>query len=216
MKRIMALIQAILTFVGIALIGLVFYFDLSSPYNYISVLILLTIAIYLSVKVFRMIVRRGYIETATGDNATYELDNLKPIPGSGITELSPEKLIETFDNQILNFPEVSISIWRDAFGKKMKKKPEILTLEYNDETDILSFKDYSQLKIKKPSIIHHSIRYLKIIKAKEILWRIKEDDQYNEYSYLNNGKEIKTRSNTDWKPKSEDLGIGMNALYFQG
>ena len=165
-----------------------------------------------------MINRRGYIATISGDNSTYELDNLKPTPGSGITELLPDKLVDSFDHQKLEFPEVSISIWGDSYGRKLKLKHRILTFEYDDHSQVLSifFKDYCQLRIKKPSIIHHSSSYLKIIKAEEILWRVPNADRMDEYYYLNEGKNIKTKSNTNWQPKSEDLGPGMNALYLQG
>lgn len=214
----MAIIQALLTFIGVAFIGLVFYSELSNPYNYISVSISLIIAIYLSSRVFRMISRRGYITTMTGDNASYELDNLKPVPGSGITELTSDMLVKHFEQQSKNFSQYSIEIWGDTNAPRLKEKRNISEIHFDKDLKTLkiSFDDNSELLIKNPRIIHHSISYLKIIKAQEVVWRIKENSQVLEFHYLNNGSKIVTDSNTNWRPKHDDLGIGMNAIYLQG
>lgn len=214
----MAIIQALLTFIGVAFIGLVFYSELSNPYNYISVSISLIIAIYLSSRVFRMISRRGYITTMTGDNASYELDNLKPVPGSGVTELTSDMLVKHFEQQSKNFSQYSIEIWGDTNAPRLKEKRNISEIQFdkNLKTLKISFDDNSELHIKNPRMIHHSISYLKIIKAQEVVWRIKENSQVLEFHYLNNGSKIVTDSNTNWRPKHDDLGIGMNAIYLQG
>ncbi|WP_426429490.1 hypothetical protein ACPX19_08025 [Winogradskyella sp. HB-48] len=218
MKTLMAIIQALLTFIGVAFIGLVFYSELSNPYNYISVSILLIIAIYLSSRVFRMISRRGYITTMTGDNASYELDNLKPVPGSGVTELTSDMLVKHFEQQSINFSQYSIEIWGDTNAPRLKEKRNISEIQFdkNLKTLKISFDDNSELHIKNPRMIHHSISYLKIIKAQEVVWRIKENSQVLEFHYTNNGSKIVTDSNTNWRPKHDDLGIGMNAIYLQG
>ncbi len=218
MNTLMATIQAILTFVGVAFIGLVFYSELSSPYNYISAAICVCIAIYLSVKVFRIIKRRGYIATITGDNATYELDNLKPNPGSVITELNGNTLAEHFKEQSLEFSKYTIAIWGDTNTLKLNKKRSISTINYNVTTKILTitFDEGNLLLIKRPAIIHHSSSYIKIIKAKEVVWSVNDNDQNNEFHYINDKTKIITKSNRKWNPKREDLGIGMNAIYLQG
>lgn len=218
MKTLMAITQAILTFIGAAFIGLVFYSELSNPYNYISAAICLIIAIYLSARVFKLISRRGYIATITGDNATYELDNLKPVPGSGITELNGVQLVNHFEQQSLDFPPYAVTIWGDTNTLYLKEKRSISTISYDDTTKVLfvGFEDDTDLRIKHPAIIHHASSYIKIIKAQEVVWRVKDDDLIHEFLYINNGSKIITKSNRDWNPKREDLGIGMNAIYLQG
>ncbi|MCT8341289.1 hypothetical protein MG296_14600, partial [Flavobacteriaceae bacterium TK19130] len=83
MNDLMAYVQTILTFLGIGFIGLVFYSQLTSPYNWIVAALIGVTGIYVSIRVFKMIVRRGYISTTSGSRSSYELDNLKPTPGSG-------------------------------------------------------------------------------------------------------------------------------------
>ena len=220
MNSLMAIVQAILTFIGISFIGLVFYSQLSSPYNWIFSIAISIIGFYLSFKVYRMIKRRGYIATASGDNSSYELDNLKPTPGSGVIELSPEELENRFNYGKIELSEVTVTIWGDWKGRRLNLRHEIRTIEYDVEKHILIFffKDYCKLRIRKPHIIHFTTNYLKILKAHEIEWEVPNQNEPSpaKYHYLNVGIEIKTKSNTNWIPKSEDLGIGMNALYLQG
>jgi len=166
-----------------------------------------------------MIIRRGYISTISGDNSSYYLDDLKPTPGSGVIELQPNELENYFDHGKVSIKEGTISIWGDWNGRQLNQKHKLSTIEYDNKRDVLSiyFSDYCQLQIRLPSSIHCSESYLKIFKAKEVKWQTFNDNrEYDQFHYLNTGKDIVTKSNTNWKPKVEDLGIGMHAVYIQG
>jgi len=53
--------------------------------------------------------------------------------------------------------------------------------------------------------------------SKEVFWKISNKENHvEEYSYLNKGDKIVTKSNTDWSPQKYDIGPGMNAVYLQG
>lgn len=218
-RILLAIGESILAFIGICFIGVVFYSQLSEPFNWIVAIPFLPLAIYLSSRVYKMIIRRGYLETISGDNSTYDADELKSTPGSGITEIQAEELENHFDNGNLPFFEGTVSIWGDWNGRWLNSKHKLSTIEFDESKEILFiyFSDFCQLQIRKPSIIHYTSSYLKILKAKEIKWQVpnKEGENYK-YYYLNTGNKINTKSNTEWQPKREDFGIGMNAVYIQG
>lgn len=219
MKYILAIGQSLLSLIGISFIGIVFYSELTSPYNWIVSIIFFLLAIFISIRVYRMIIRRGYISTIAGAHSSYDADDLKPTLESGVLQLNPDQLEHYFDNGKIAFESGTVAIWGDWQGRQLNNKHKFSSIEFDSENKILSihFTDFSQLQIKDPSIIHYSDSYIKILKAKEIRWQIMNEDLVNEqYFYLNNGKSIQTNSNTTWKPRKEDLGIGMNALYIQG
>lgn len=92
-------------------------------------------------------------------------------------------------------------------------------MEFNAKRQILtiSFKDRCRLIIECPSDILYTESYLKIVKAKEICWRIQMDsNSIHYYNCLNLDHEIKTESNTRWKAHANDIGVGIQALYLQG
>ncbi|MFD2725308.1 hypothetical protein [Hyunsoonleella rubra] len=218
-RILLALVESILAFTGICFIGVVFYSQLSEPFNWIVAIPFLPLAIYLSLRVYKMIIRRGYLETVSGNNSSYDADELKPTPGSGITEIKPEELESHFDNGKILFSEVTVSIWGDWNGRQLNSKHKLSAIEFDENKEILFFRfsDFCQLQIRKPSIIHYTNSYLKIFKAKEIKWQVpNEEGDTENYYYLINGNNIQTKSNTNWRPKKEDFGFGMNAVYIQG
>lgn len=219
-KILFACIQALLPLIGFGFIALVLYTEILPPFHIIGAIICVGLGLYLSWFVFNMINRRGAITTMSGNNASYDLDDLEPTPGSDFIKLSPKLLAEDFkENKFFFKMEVTVSIWGDSIGKKLNDKHILKSVIYKEETAILilEFYDDCLLKIKKPGVIYYSNNYLKIIHAREILWQITgKTKSFYQYSYLNTGKTIKTKSNTNWKSHPYDFGIGMNALYLQG
>ena len=219
LRVLLAIGQSLLAFIGICFIGLVFYSQLPSPYSWIVSISIGVLAIYLSIKVYKIIVRRGYISTISATRSSYELDNLEPTPGSGVTELKPDELENFFDYGKLSFEAGTVSIWGDWNGKQLNKKHKLSTIEFDVDKNILYiyFTDFCRLVVKTPSKIHCANSYIKIFNAKEIKWQVPNGEgQNDQFYYLNTGKNIVTKSNTNWKPNDEDLGIGMDAIYIQG
>jgi len=219
-RTIVAFFQALLPLLGFGIISAVIYSDFKPPYNLIIAIAVFILGIYASRSIFNMMRRRGVISTMSGDNATYDLDELEPTPGSGVLKVTPEDLTQLFIDKKLKFNNgITVSIWGDWEGRKLDVKHTLNSIEFNSDNNILTiqFNDNCLLKITRPSLILCSNSYLKIVKAKEVLWQIPMDSApSNQYSYLNTGKEIKTRSNTKWRPHEYDIGIGMNAIYLQG
>ncbi|MCT8341290.1 hypothetical protein MG296_14605, partial [Flavobacteriaceae bacterium TK19130] len=133
--------------------------------------------IYVSIRVFKMIVRRGYISTTSGSRSSYELDNLKPTPGSGFFETDPEELKTKFKKGEIVFDKVSISIWGDWKGRKLDKDHKIAMMEFDKERGalIIHFSDSCRLEILGPSQIYYSSSYLKIIEAREVHWLVSDN-----------------------------------------
>lgn len=218
-RKFLGIGEAIFAFIGVCFIGILLSAQLTEPFNWIVAIPFLPLAIYLSLRVYKMIIRRGYLETISGDNSTYDADELKPTPGSGVTEIKPEELESHFDNGNVSFSEGTVSIWGDWNGRQLNIKHKLSTIEFDESKEILIiyFSDFCQLQIRKPSIIHYTSSYLKILNAKEIKWQVPNiEGENNKYYYLNTGNSIQTQSNTDWQPKREDFGVGMNAVYIQG
>ncbi len=218
-RTIFAVFQAILGFIMFCVIAFFFYNDLSSPYNMIIAAIIVGFGIYVSIFVFKMLKRRGIFSVMTADWSTYELDNLEPNEGDGVLKVSPNQLETLFSQDKLNFNNGTVSIWGDWTGRELDKKHQLKSVKFNSENDTLnlSFIDNCLLKIKNPKLIFITSTYLKIAKAKEVLWQTPHKPEgVDQYNYINLGKSIKTNSNTKWKPHPFDLGIGMDALYLQG
>ena len=219
-RTIIAFFQALLPLLGFSFISAVIYSDLNTPYNMIIAIIIFIAGLFSSRSIFNMMRRRGVISVMSGDNATYDLDELEPTPANGVLKVNPEELANLFSEKKLSFNQVTtVSIWGDWEGRKLDTKHQISSLNFNSEINILTivFNTKCILKIKSPSTILCSSSYLKVVKAKEILWQTPvNSSSNNQYRYLNTGEKIKTKSNTKWTPHTYDIGIGMNALYLQG
>jgi len=216
-RTITAFFQALLPLLGFGIISVILYSELSSPYHIIIALSVLVFGLYTSRSAFNMMRRKGIM---FGNNATDNSNELEPDLGSDVLKLTPEALTNLCLQKKIKFNRgTTVSIWGDWEGRELNVKHELNSIYFDSEYNILTIKFYDNciLKIKRPSLIFYSSSYLKIIKAKEILWQTPIDsNSNNQYSYLNTGKEIKTKSNTKWKPHTYDIGIGMNALYLQG
>lgn len=219
-RTIIALFQALLSFLAFSFLAVVLYYKFEPPFNTIGGILSISLGLYLSRLVFNMTKRRGIIATLSGDHSTYDIDQLEPSPNDGVSKLNAEELTIIFQENKLNYINgTSVSIWGDQKGRKLDIKHYLDSVSYNSEKEILTitFSDKCFLKVKRPNLILCSSSYLKIVKAKEILWEIPSDSNNNsQFSYLNTGKEIKTKSNIEWNKHSFDVGIGMNALYLQG
>ena len=218
-RTIIAFFQSLLPLIGFGIIGLAIYTGLESPFNIIIAGIFIILGLFVSRLLFNMMRRRGIISVMSGSNSAYELNELEPVEGDGVTKLTPEELQNIFKENKFDLKECTLSIWGDWEGRQLDFKHKIQSIEYNSEKNILSiqFFDNCILKVKKPRVILSADSYLKIVKATEILWQVPENSgSYSQYSYLNSGGKIITKSNTDWKPHKYDIGIGMNALYLQG
>lgn len=218
-RIIIALFYALLCFTGICFFGLLAYSEFTDPYNIIITSILIVIALYTSGNLFTMMRRRGVMGVMSGNNASYELDELEPVQGSGTQKLTAQELYTYFNEGKLDWQPTSISIYGDWEGRELNKRHQLQSIELDEKKDILtlSFQSKCLLRIKKPRTILCASTYLKITKATEVLWQVPAGlNKSNHYKYLNTGKTITTKSNTDWKPHKYDVGIGMQAVYLQG
>ena len=218
-RTTIAFFQALFTLIGIGVMATFFYSNVKSPYNIILAVMALTLGLILSRFTFNLMRRRGVLATMAG-LASYDLDELEPTLGSNTLKVSSEELTKLFHDHKLKFNRgTTLAIWGDWGDRKLNTSHHLESINYGSKNKILNiiFSDNCIITITEPRIIFLSSSYLKIVKAKEIKWLIPNDvNSNNEYIYLNTGKEIKTNSNTQWKPHKSDLGIGMNALYLQG
>lgn len=214
-----AFLQASLAFLGFCVIGLVFFSQLDAPYNYIAAFVNLLLGAYFGNMVFHMVNRQGVLAVMTGSRASYDLDELEPVPGSGVLKLTAMELSDKFSDGTLPFTIGSVAIWGDSNGRLLDKKHQLKAISFDPENNILNleFFDYCVLKIQNPSLIMCTNTYLKVSKAKKVTWQIPNtSDGKGAFSYFNTGKTIKPISNINWKPSDYDFGIGMNAVYLQG
>lgn len=216
-RGFIAIIQAIITFSGLALISVVLYYKTPQPFNYLLGLIALVISFFVARFVYRLFIKRGVLETMTGDNATFDLDELEPTPGSGVHKIDASELPAAFANDLFFPQHVSLCIWGDWNGRALNQKHKINGIYFDNDKNILSFEFHNKylLKIRSPKTVLYSSSYIKITNATEVLWQVSSYKK-KQYSYLNAGKKILTKSNTKWKPDNLDFGIGKNAIYLQG
>ncbi len=218
-RTIAAFFQALLPLLGFGVVSAVIYSDFQSPYNLIVAIPVLVPGIYISRSIFNMMRRRGVISVIAADNSTFDLDNLEPTEGDGVFKLTPEEVQSKFLKDKLELSACTVSIYGDWEGRQLNIQHKLKTVEFDSKINTLTllFTDNCLLKIRKPRLIFSTSSYLKIVKATEVLWQIPDDFKaHYQFSYLNTGKTIKTKSNTDWKPHEYDIGIGMNAIYLQG
>lgn len=214
-----AFLQASLAFLGFCLIGLVFFSQLDAPYNYIAVFVNLFLGAYFGRMVFNMIKSHGVLAIMSGSRASYELDELEPVSGSGVFKLTAKELTTKFPEGKLRFNNGSVAIWGDSNGRLLEKKHQLKAINFDSENNVLNleFFDDCLLIVTNPNLIMCTNTYLKFLKAKKVSWQIpKASGAIETFTYYNTGKTIKPISNTDWKPSEYDFGIGMNAVYLQG
>lgn len=218
-RTIVAFFQALLPLLGFGIISTVLYSDLQFPYNLIVAILVFILGIYISRSIFNMMRRRGVISVMAAENSTFDLDNLEPTKGDGVFKLTPEEVKSKFLEDKLELTTCTVSIFGDWEGRQLNIQHKLKTVEYDSKNNTLAllFYDNCLLKIRNPKMIFSTSSYLKIVKATEILWQIPDGfKSHFQFRYLNTGKTIKTKSNTDWKPHEYDIGIGMNAIYLQG
>ena len=119
-------------------------------------------------------------------------------------------------NIILNTFDIENLKVLDLFGGTGNHSYEFISRGCTDVTYVDKFYECVAF-VKKTAQILDIQDYIKIVKAKAIIWQTPSKYQkQNIYHYVNTGKAIKTKSNTTWQPHTLDIGIGMNALYLQG
>jgi len=217
-RTIVAFLQALLPLVGFGILSAVLHSELPAPYNIPASITLFILGIYISRSIFNMMRRRGVIAVMSANNASYDMDNLEPTGGDGVLKLTPDELRNHFLKNKIELGECTVSIYGDWEGRQLNVKHKLNSLEFNPKkrTLTLSFSDKCSLKIRNPRLIFLSSSYLKITEATEVLWQIPNDfNAHYQFSYLNTGKKVKTKSNTDWNPQEYQIGIGMNAVYLQ-
>ncbi|RFC55818.1 hypothetical protein [Brumimicrobium aurantiacum] len=219
-RFIAALFSSLTLLSGFVFIGFIFYIDISSPLNIILTVFVLFLGIIASGLLFKMMLRRGVISVMSGTYASYDLDELEPNSTSNILKCKPKELVELFQVKKLEYARgLSVSIWGDQVGRKLDVKHTLKAISYDDSLETLTiiFSDFCRLKIVKPNLVLSTKSYLKVVKAKEIIWETNLNEEEGKfYHYKNNGKKIETASNTSWKPHCFDTGIGIQALYMQG
>ena len=218
-RIIIAFIQALLPFIGFGIISMVVYTDMKSPYNIFVAAVVIGVGFFASRSIFNMMRRRGVMATMSGNNSTYDLDSIEFTETDGVYKLTAQQVKDYFIDNKLAFKTGTVSIYGDWEGRRLDRKHHIKSIDFNEDKNVLTiiFADNCLLKIRKPRSIFVASTYLKIVKATEVLWQIPTiDNSYHQFSYLNTGKTINTKSNTDWKPHPYDIGIGMDAIYLQG
>ncbi len=217
-QSFVAYYQALLFFLGVGIIGFVFYEELTIPYNIVVATMIVIIGFLGSRFIFHMIKRRGLISTMTGGNASYELDDLDPTEGIGVFKLNLVEFHQLYLDNSFKFGQGKVSIWGDHNGKLLEEYHLIEDVQLDElrQIMVLKFNTQCTLTIVAPRHIFYSKTYLKILKAQEIVWQTKDNNgQVHQYQYINGGNKLLTSSNTNWKPHKFDAGIGMNALYIR-
>ncbi|HZH85897.1 MAG TPA: hypothetical protein VFD77_01180 [Brumimicrobium sp.] len=220
LSTIVSLFYALLLFIGIGSISFFILVSSQSVLAIIAAIIVAIIGLVMSRFLFTMMMRRGVISVLAGSYASYDLDELKSAPNSSVLKISPAELSQFPIEQHLKFQHgLKVSIWGDWEGRYLEDRHHIESVDFDKKEKWLTirFLDGCILKIKNPSPVYVTQSYLKIVKAQEIQWSIPtQTGLIKQYIYINEGENILTQSNTEWKPHHFDIGIGMNALYLQG
>lgn len=167
---IRAVFNAIITLIGFVVLAIAFI-DSGKIVNLIISGSIFLFGVYVSVYVFRLVKNRPFGDLSP--RSTPDLNNLTPAPGSGIIEISAEKLCDLFNKENWKFsPFGRLKIWGDWQHKHLDVPKYITNMSYQTSSHLLSIVfDKGKLQIINPRIIHASKGYLKIIFADKILWK---------------------------------------------
>ena len=219
LRRGLAILFSLLIIVPFVIIGFIFYQEVSNPVNIILVIATTLLGVKLAVTNYQMMISRGIFNILSYNNHSPELDDLIPTLSSGVTNLEANGFTQFQYIEFLTNKSYKISIWGDQNEKQLNIKHKLNQIAFDDKSKILTFNfdNGKVLKVRNPRKIFSTESYVKIMFADEVLWQfLNEKNQIKQFIYSNNGTKINTRSNTVWKPKRFDLGIGMHALYLQG
>ena len=128
-----AYLRAFFTFASFGILALAFAVDGGLIPQIIAGIVLI-----IGIKVTRYVLHLAKTRPAGDLNyrATPDLDNLKPIPGSGIIEITAEKLAKTFNPESLNLIDGFLKIWGDWQNKSLDTPKSLEKIHFNENTKI--------------------------------------------------------------------------------
>ena len=220
LRHIAAFYYALLPVILIGFFASAIIYDATQIWEYVIAGVLYVLALLIGRFIFNFMRKRGVIATLSGDNATTDVDNLEPQEGDEFREIKPNEISALFHSNEPFINGGKIVIWGDWNGRYLNRNHTIESIDYESTscTLIFNFKKGFQLTVQEPGRIFESSSYFKILKAKEITWKISKHHKRTEqeYIYVLQDNKIITSSNTSWKPHKYDLGVGELALYIQG
>lgn len=204
-----AVVQSIGTFVGFIILTLAF-FSSEDLFGTIIGVIVILIGFFVSRYVFKLSLRRPASELSRF--SIPDLDSLKPAPGSGIIEMSPEELVLQFNSNKWTLKAGKLTIWGDWNSKGLDQPKEIEQLSYDQSKKKLQF-DFSdgKLEILEPNVMHLSSAYLKIMQATSIKWSWGSDSIL---MYKNSNGNVSRKSNVEVDLSDLDIDATQPALIF--
>lgn len=182
--------------------------------------ILVGIAIWLSVLIYKSIQRQGFIDFITVVNASPDLDNLEPTKDSKTKKRTPQELAALNEKDQNIFKGGSIKIFGDWFGEPYENIMKIVKINYDDSKKqmIIQFEKLVKIIIDEPDHILESPTVLKILSAKKVQLEFqhkkKDSNEKGDFfkSYTSVKNRIKTDTNIDWTNSKIDASSGQDLI----
>ena len=215
LRTIIALFYGVLTFIGIGFIGASVLSDYRGIIGIIIGSAILLFGIYAAYKVYRLTVRRGVMEILAQGTSGSDLDNPMATNETNFREITPSVLSENFKTGNNKFESGRLRIWGDWQGRKLDEKQTAQRIEYDEHLEMLEifFSSYCRLQIFKPSQIFEANSYLKILKAKKIVWKTYTSEKEFLYEYERTESNVAFKTNSDWKMDKYDISLREAALF---
>ena len=221
---ISGLIAGLAPLVFAVIFGILIYNEIQ---NFIGIsigLILAVAAIWVGIKIYKSIQRKGIFDFLTVVNASPDLDNLEPTKDSKTKKRTPKELAELNKKRQTIFKGGTIKIFGDWFGEPYENFMKIVKINYDDSKKqmIIQFEKQTRIIIDEPDHILESPTVLKILSAKKIQLEFQHEKKnskekgnfFKTYTIINN--KLKTDTNIDWTNSKIDASIGQDAIIIFG
>jgi len=221
---ISGLIAGLAPLVFAVIFGILIYNEIQ---NFIGIsigLILAVAAIWVGIKIYKSIQRKGIFDFLTVVNASPDLDNLEPTKDSKTKKRTPKELAELNKKRQTIFKGGTIKIFGDWFGEPYENFMKIVKINYDDSKKqmIIQFEKQTRIIIDEPDHILESPTVLKILSAKKIQLEFQHEKKnskekgnfFKTYTIINS--KLKTDTNIDWTNSKIDASIGQDAIIIFG
>ncbi|MGK0364686.1 MAG: hypothetical protein ACI85O_001744 [Saprospiraceae bacterium] len=215
LRLLAALWYTIIPFGILSAIGALAYFTFEGLTGILVGLLFISLACLSGFYVFKTVMQVGVMKFMSTNSASSDLDNLEATRSDSFQTIEIEKLVESFEREPTHFHGGNVKIWGDWQGRDLENINEITTIEYEDESSILTitFKNGNKLLLTNPQWIIAGKTYLKNVRSEKVEWqweRVLEDTKFT--TYTRKEKKIETNSNMKWSSLRTFVSIGEPAL----
>jgi hypothetical protein len=202
-----AFIKAFFTLTGFALLSLAILANGTLTSQVIAVVVLIA-GFFASTYVYRLVLKRPSSDLSRF--ATPDLDNLIPVSGSGISEVTPQQLCDYFSANSWKLNNAELKIWGDWQNKSLDSPKTVKSISYEQSFKKLTI-DFrnGQLQIINPRNIHLASHLLKILFADKVLWNW---NSTSSLIYYKTGNQVERKTNVALNLDKLDIDSTQPAL----